>query len=159
MIKVYITDKTNFSSSESMIRAVLNEFYGINSPVLLKTENGKPYLENDQVHFSLSHTKEKYFLAVAPYPVGIDAEKTDRIIDPLVAKRYFPNERFENEKALLKKWLETESKVKLLGSTLRNELTAPSEKQPFFSFHETDGHTVCVCTDELSPIEYAVIDF
>lgn len=159
MIKVYIADKTNFSSSENIIRAVLEKFYEITSPVLLKTENGKPYLENDSVFFSLSHTKEKYFLAVAPYPVGIDAEKSDRTIDPLVAKRYFPKESFESGQSLLRKWLQTESKVKLLGSTLQKELTAPSERQPFFSFHETDGHTVCVCSDELAPIEYVFINF
>ena len=154
MIKIYVANKTAYPTSESYIRSVLETFYGITAPTILKTENGKPYLENNPVHFSLSHTKEKIFLAVANFPVGIDAEKSDRIIDETVAKRYFHAERFESPKALLRKWIKTESKVKFLGSTLAKELSHPTEQELFFSFHETDDHVVCVCSEDPVLTEY-----
>lgn len=154
MITVYTSDKNAFPDSKSYIEHVLTDFYGYIEPKLFKTENGKPYVEGREVHFSLSHTKKKYFLAVAPFPVGIDAEESDRQIDDLVAKRYFPHTVFPDKKALLYRWLQTESKVKLLGSTLAKELSSPSDLTLFFSFAEREGHSLCVCAEKPSAVDF-----
>jgi len=53
--------------------------------------NGKPHLETKNIHLSLSHTKDKLFIAVSRNPVGVDAEeiKPRRHIDQ-IAHRFFP---------------------------------------------------------------------
>lgn len=158
MICVYVADKSAFSDSKSYIEYVLARFHSLSSPVLLRTENGKPYVEGNDVYFSMSHTKEKYFFAVAPFPVGIDAERSDRIISPNVAKRYFPNETFPDPKSLLVRWLKTESKVKYLGSTLAKELSSPSKVSAVFSFFEKFGHTICVCGEKTASVSWIEIN-
>lgn len=152
MICVYIADKSAFRDSESYIKYLLERYHSLSSPILLKTENGKPYVEGNAVYFSLSHTKEKYFLAVAPFPVGIDAERSDRVVSPTVAERYFKNETFPDKKSLLVRWLKTESKVKYLGSTLAKELASPSKDIPVFSLCEVDNHTICVCSEKTASL-------
>lgn len=154
MICVYIVAKSAFPTSESCIKHLLDRYHSLSSPVLLKTENGKPYVEGNAVYFSLSHTKEKYFVAVAPFPVGIDAERSDRVIAPTVAKRYFNGEDFPDPKSLLERWLKTESKVKYLGSTLAKELTSPSKRSPVFSLYEVVGHTICVCSENKASVSF-----
>lgn len=157
MICVYIADKSAFRDSESYIKYLLDRYYSLSSPVLSKTENGKPYVEGNAVYFSLSHTKKKYFVAVAPFPVGIDAERSDRVVSPIVAERYFKNETFPDKKSLLVRWLKTESKVKYLGSTLAKELASPSKCSPDFSFSEVGGHTICVCSENKAIISFVEV--
>lgn len=107
---------------------MLKKHFGIEQPTILKTENGKPYIELDGVHFSISHTKGLCACAVANTPVGIDCEyvkgrdKEDML---RFAKRYFT----ENEIALLEKggycptdfykiWTAKESCIKKRGTNM-----------------------------------------
>ncbi len=41
---------------------------------ILRTENGKPFCENLNIHFSIAHSKELAVCAVHDFPVGIDVE-------------------------------------------------------------------------------------
>ena len=61
--------------SYSLLKRMLWQYFSIENPVILKTENGKPYVENKGVYFSVSHTHGLAACAVANSPVGIDCEK------------------------------------------------------------------------------------
>ena len=61
--------------AHSTLKIMLREYFGIENPQILKNENGKPYIENGNVHFSLAHSNGLCAVAVADFPVGIDCEK------------------------------------------------------------------------------------
>ncbi len=107
---------------------MLYEIFSISSPNILKNKNGKPYLESEGVHFSLSHTKGLAACVVADVPVGVDCErivpKSDREIQKF-ANRFF----VENEITLLKNggfspldffriWTAKEATIKKLGTNM-----------------------------------------
>lgn len=89
-------------------------------------EKGKPYLENDELHFNLSHSGEKAALAISRLPaIGIDIEKFDRKVDIKgLSKRCFrPSEikRLEGlkdealQRAFFWTWTAKEARMKATG--------------------------------------------
>ena len=105
---------------------MLKEYFNIENPTILKTKNGKPYIENAKVHFSISHTKRHVFCALSENPVGIDAEEMDRKIDLRLADKILSGpESVHFEKAadkrltLLKFWVLKEAAAKLSGAGLQ----------------------------------------
>lgn len=56
-----------------LIKHVLENEYGIHSPVI-SVQNRKPYLENGDIKFSLSHSKNIIIAAFAHYELGLDIE-------------------------------------------------------------------------------------
>jgi len=111
-----------------LLKCMLARHFGITSATILKNENGKPYVENEGVHFSLSHTHGLAVCVIADTPVGVDCEKlvtkSDTDIEKF-AKRFF----VENEINFLEKggyssfdffklWTGKEATVKKRGSNM-----------------------------------------
>ena len=77
-------EEISFIKSESLrkqrlaVRALLNELFG-EKVSLAHHDNGKPYIENDSINISISHT-EKYVAVILDQndEVGIDIESLDR---------------------------------------------------------------------------------
>ena len=77
-------EEISFIKSESLrkqrlaVRALLNELFG-EKVYLAHHDNGKPYIENDSINISISHT-EKYVAVILDQSdeVGIDIESLDR---------------------------------------------------------------------------------
>ncbi len=72
---------------------------GIIDYEISKNENGKPYIDGANIHFSISHTNGLCAVAISDTPIGIDCEKIDPAYLDRVdsfSKRYFtPNEQNE----------------------------------------------------------------
>ena len=111
-------------------RRLLAELYqaqtGKALPKILVTDRGKPYFENDRLHFSISHTKKHAFCVLADRPVGIDAEEQDRDIDLRLAEKILSpaeKERYDRaedqRRALLKLWVLKEAEAKMTGRGLQ----------------------------------------
>ena len=87
-------------------------------------EKGKPYfLYNENLHFSISHTKSHIAIALHNKPIGIDIENT-RKCNLSLAKRYFHSEEYsylsslpqeEQDQAFTKLWTLKEAYVKCTG--------------------------------------------
>ena len=95
-------------------------------PPIRIAQRGKPYFENCGLHFSISHTRNHAFCALAEKPVGIDAEELDRKIDLRLAEKILsPAEKArydaaaDQPMALLRLWVLKEASVKLTGEGLR----------------------------------------
>jgi phosphopantetheinyl transferase len=128
MEKIFYADKTAFPTSISAIEKILSTHFHVNAPKICRTENGKPYLESPkkQLFFSVSHTKDKLFIAFSNENVGLDAENLDRKVNYLPILRRFPiEERGEIEclEDFLRHWTAKESAVKWLGGTLAQDLS------------------------------------
>lgn len=69
---------------------------------ILRTENGKPYIEGNALYFNISHTDGLVAVCISDSPVGIDCERVDLSFEARIkdfSSRYFT----ENEIALLEK--------------------------------------------------------
>ncbi len=84
--------------------------------------NGKPYIENIDIEFSISHSGNVVLCAISDKPVGIDIEKR-RDININIAKRLFTveeqkyifcNNDFLNER-FFELWTRKEAYAKMIG--------------------------------------------
>ena len=128
MKKIFYTDKSLYPSSETAVREILFQYFQIPNATILRTKNGKPYLENSQKHslfFSVTHTNEKLFIAVSNREIGIDAEEKNREINyRAVIKKFSALEQadIQNKEDFLRLWTIKESVIKWLGGTLALDL-------------------------------------
>lgn len=85
------SDKDLCVAADMLLRRVLSEKTGIPPEELVfsVSENGKPYLENGEYHFNVSHSGNMVAVAVnESCPVGIDVEKI-RPVSARISKRAF----------------------------------------------------------------------
>ena len=125
MEKIFYADKSAFSSSIEAVEKIFREFFHIPAPIILRTENGKPYLENGELFFSVSHTKSMLFVAISDKNVGIDAENLLRKNpSPSLLKKFTLEERAEitSNEDFLRHWTAKESAIKYLGGTIAKDL-------------------------------------
>lgn len=87
---------------------------------ILRTENGKPYIENNPVFFSISHSGEKGLIAISDRPVGVDIEVEKSRSYLHVLSRFSEREREEisTERDFLLHWTAREAFIKMKGATL-----------------------------------------
>lgn len=89
-------------------------------------DKGKPYLENDELHFNLSHSEEKAALAISQIPaVGIDIEQFGREVDiPALSRRCFRESEIKRlegltgedlQRAFFWTWTAKEARMKVTG--------------------------------------------
>ena len=120
MLEIYFTE------NEDVYGKLKNYLSGLlSTPVeILKTENGKPYLEGDPLFFSLSHSRDRALIAISDKPVGADLEViTDRKYKAVLS-RFPEKERNEiaNAQDFLMHWVVREAYIKMLGSTIAEKL-------------------------------------
>lgn len=95
-----------------------------------KTVEGKPFfLFNENLHFSISHTKEFIAIAISGKPVGIDIEKTRKYNKAVVNRFFHPKEielmeetKDEDQQDIIftKIWTIKEAYVKCTGTGIAN---------------------------------------
>ncbi len=104
MIKLYLYRLDNFLSKfidESRIaksKAISKMAYELlcdkaeeytgQRATICKTDRGKPYIENSNLHISLSHSDNAIFFALSDMPIGVDVE-APRSFSAHAAKRLF----------------------------------------------------------------------
>ena len=95
-----------------------------------RNKNGKPYAENLDIHFSLSHSGNLAVCAVSDQPVGIDVEKIRSVNYHLADKcftleerKYVFSERQKQQKRFFEIWTKKEAHVKRLGTGITDFLS------------------------------------
>ncbi len=124
MEKIFYADTSAFTSEEAL-KKIFSEYYGNNGATILRTKNGKPYVEN-ALFFSVSHTKDRLYIAFSEKEIGLDAEHFSRATRyESVVKKFHPIEQAEirNTENFLRHWVVKESAVKYLGGTLAHDLS------------------------------------
>ena len=164
MIKVFYADKTKYPNSKTAIQHLLTLYFQIENAEILKTENGKPYLQtldNANLFFSVAHTKEYLFIAFSDKNIGIDAENLTRLTNyQAIIKKFTPEEQnqIQSNSDFLQYWTAKEATIKWLGGTLafdlkklvfynghmyHNETTLPI----FVHFKKFNTHIICICSE------------
>ena len=126
MEKIFYADKNSFSSSDEAIQAVLSKYFGINSPIIYRSKNGKPYLDQKLgIFLSVSHTCDLLFLGFSDDEIGIDAESLSRERNYAAVIKKFPHAEqaeIQSNEDFLRHWTAKEAAVKYLGGTLAHDL-------------------------------------
>ncbi len=157
MEKIFYADTTKYSS-ELALRKILSSHYGIANASILRTEHGKPYVENGPA-FSVTHTRNRMYIIVDKDTIGIDSESISRLpFYDTIVKKFAEIEQAEITSAeeFLKHWVVKESAVKYLGSTLaldlknftyvNGKLTYKDEAFPAtLSLLTHEDYLICIC--------------
>lgn len=113
-------------AGRALLEALYREATGLPLPPIVIGEWGKPYFVDSGWHFSISHTKNHAFCALARENVAIDAEELDRPINQKLAEKILsPREKVQYDaapdkaRALLTFWVLKEAAAKLSGRGLR----------------------------------------
>ena len=145
MYKLYIKKNTN---SNDLLNDVLKE-HNINSKIVYN-EHGKPYLENNELFFNISHSGIYTILGISDKEIGVDIEKIKEVKDNLINKICS-----EKEKRLIKTpedftliWVKKESYVKYLGIGLSYGLeNVDTTKINNFIIKKLDNYYISVYID------------
>lgn len=125
-------DRKRTVAGEMLARKAVAKRCGVSeeSIVFGKNENGKPFAQNLDVQFNISHSEDMVVCVVADNPVGIDVEKI-RQIDLKVAKRVYTQDEIDylyggDETAILERffelWTAKEAYLKFLGCGIVDKL-------------------------------------
>lgn len=119
-----LDDKKRSIAGEMLARRAISECCDIEEEQIAfkEAENGKPYAENLNIHFNISHSDDVVICAVSDEPVGVDIEKI-REIDLKVAHRVFNSKEcdyvFEDKDKTYERffeiWTRREAYAKLSG--------------------------------------------
>lgn len=102
---------------------ILNGLLGY-SPEILRTENGKPYIDGDPLYFSISHSGKYGIIAVCDKPVGCDLEIFKDKSHSLLISGFPEAEQAEitDEKQFLMHWTAREAFIKMKGGTIAKDM-------------------------------------
>ena len=114
--------------------------------------DGKPYLNDSALHFSLSHSGSFAACALSDLPVGLDLEYRGRISDALLRRSFSPEEqtliRTSRDPDLLftRLWTGKESFVKATGQGILSPLREihPLNPPAGVSFWQKDLEPFCL---------------
>ena len=123
MEKIFYADKSAFTT-EAALKRIFSVCYGRHSVDILRTDNGKPYVENGPF-FSVTHTKNRLYIAFSNEEIGLDAESLARApYYETIVKKFSTAEQAEIDCAetFLMHWVVKESAVKYMGGTLALDL-------------------------------------
>ncbi len=67
-------DRARSLTGEWLLRQLLKEHWGEESPAILRQDNGRPVLQNSCLHISIAHSDDLVVCAADEQPVGIDVE-------------------------------------------------------------------------------------
>ncbi len=86
-------DKKRSITGEMLIKSYIRQKYGTPAKdiIISTTERGKPYTENCNIHFNISHSGDMVVCAVSDNPIGVDIEKI-KPVDLKIAKKVFNND-------------------------------------------------------------------
>lgn len=137
-------------TSKELLEIVLKE-EGITSYKILKSKNGKPYLENSNIFYNISHKNKMVGLIISDSEVGLDIEyvDTENIKRKSPLKYFFTEKEREsitNNEELLTLWTKKESYIKLNGGMLRDAIGLDINNiNVIYDTFKLDNYIITIC--------------
>jgi 4'-phosphopantetheinyl transferase len=138
--------------TDKYIRSALDEL-GIDISDILRDPKGKPFIKDNPVYISVSHTGEYLAIAVHDKPVGVDIQQETDADYQKISSRYFtPEEQAQVDQqgveAFYKLWTQKEAYAKLTGEgisqIIRGE-TVLARDDVEFEDHVLPDDLYCSC--------------
>lgn len=108
---------------------------------IVKAENGKPYIKDNPVYFSISHCDGLAVTVLSKAPVGVDCESVRRASGAVMKRCYGDSEAnhiltsADSDKAFSRLWTLKESYAKMTGEGVGSDLKMKC-------FDEENGRTI-----------------
>lgn len=137
-------------TSKELLEIALKE-EGITSYKILKSKNGKPYLENSNIFYNISHKNKMVGLIISNSEVGLDIEyiDTENIKRKSTLKYFFTEKERESittNEDLLTLWTKKESYIKLNGGMLRDAIGLDiNNTNVIFDTFKLDNYIITIC--------------
>lgn len=139
-----------YKTSKELLEIALKE-EGITSYKILKSKNGKPYLENSNIFYNISHKNKMVGLIISNSEVGLDIEyiDTESIKRQSTLKYFFTEKEREsitNNEELLTLWTKKESYIKLNGGMLRDVIGLDINNiNVIYDTFKLDDYIITIC--------------
>jgi len=120
---------------------------GVSAPVIHRTENGKPYVDEEGVFFSVSHSGSIFACALSSFDIGLDIQDREPRSPEKISERYFTQE--ERKHPFRRIWTRKEALIKYMGVTLKDVIASETvldrEDVRFIDLEMEDDIVGCLC--------------
>lgn len=140
-------------TSKELLEIALKE-EKITSHKISESKNGKPYLENSNIFYNISHKNKMVGLIISNSEVGLDIEyiDTESIKRKSTLKYFFTEKEREsitNNEELLTLWTKKESYIKLKGGMLRDAIGLDINNiNVIYDTFKLDNYIITICKNK-----------
>lgn len=137
-------------TSKELLEIALKE-EGITSYKISKSINGKPYIDNSNIFYNISHKNKMVGLIISNSEVGLDIEyiDTENIKRESTLKYFFTEKERESittNEDLLTLWTKKESYIKLNGGMLRDAIGLDiNNTNVIYDTFKLDNYIITIC--------------
>lgn len=137
-------------TSKELLEIALKEEQ-ITSYKISKSINGKPYINNSNIFYNISHKNKMVGLIISDSEVGLDIEyiDTENIKRKSTLKYFFTEKEREsitNNEELLTLWTKKESYIKLNGGMLRDAIGLDiNNTNVIYDTFKLDNYIITIC--------------
>ena len=137
-------------TSKELLEIALKE-EGITSYKISESINGKPYIDNSNIFYNISHKNKIVGLIISDSEVGLDIEyvDTENIKRKSTLKYFFTEKEREsitNNEELLTLWTKKESYIKLNGGMLRDAIGLDINNiNVIYDTFKLDNYIITIC--------------
>ena len=137
-------------TSKELLEIALKE-EKITSYKISESINGKPYIDNSNIFYNISHKNKMVGLIISDSEVGLDIEyiDTENIKRESTLKYFFTEKEREsitNNEELLALWTKKESYIKLNGGMLRDAIGLDiNNTNVIFDTFKLDNYIITIC--------------
>lgn len=111
--------RIEFALGRFLLKYVLKTHFGIENPQIV-LKNKKPSLENDEIQFSLSHTKNIVLAAFDEMPVGVDIEVMKERNFDMIYRFWKKSPESVDKTEFYRQWTQYEAQIKLQQKSAAN---------------------------------------
>ena len=137
-------------TSKELLEIALKE-EKITSYKISESINGKPYIDNSNIFYNISHKNKMVGLIISDSEVGLDIEyvDTENIKRKSTLKYFFTEKEREsitNNEELLTLWTKKESYIKLNGGMLRDAIGLDiNNSNVIYDTFKLDNYIITIC--------------
>ena len=141
----------SFSKTIKELLEIALKEEGITSYKISKSINGKPYIDNSNIFYNISHKNKMVGLIISNSEVGLDIEyiDTENIKRESTLKYFFTEKERESittNEDLLTLWTKKESYIKLNGGMLRDAIGLDiNNTNVIFDTFKLDNYIITIC--------------
>lgn len=146
-----VTFYYSFSKTSKELLEIALKEEGITSYKISKSINGKPYIDNSNIFYNISHKNKMVGLIISNSEVGLDIEyiDTENIKRESTLKYFFTEKERESittNEDLLTLWTKKESYIKLNGGMLRDAIGLDiNNTNVIFDTFKLDNYIITIC--------------
>ena len=141
----------SFSKTSKELLEIALKVEGITSYKISESINGKPYIDNSNIFYNISHKNKMVGLIISDSEVGLDIEyvDTENIKRKSTLKYFFTEKEREsitNNEELLTLWTKKESYIKLNGGMLRDAIGLDINNiNVIYDTFKLDNYIITIC--------------